>query len=85
MTKFLNGNRKYMVNLCSYYPYYKEVFPAGFFGEPKYINFEGELMPIPSEYDCMLKTVYSKYYDSIPPVRVTNMRKHAFELDTENN
>jgi phosphorylcholine metabolism protein LicD len=86
MTKFHNGKRRYMLNLCSYYPYYKEVFPSGFFGEPEYIKFEGELMPVPCEYDCMLKTIYSRKYDSIPPVKVTNMRKHAFDLvDTNEN
>lgn len=83
MKKFLGGNRKYLVNLCSYYPYYKEIFPTGFFGEPKYVEFEGVQMPVPCEYDYMLKTVYGKSYDTIPPVRVTNMRKHAFELNEE--
>lgn len=80
MKKFYNGNRKYLVNLCSYYPYYKEVFPAGFFGEPVYIDFEGYKMPVPCEYDCILKTVYGRNYDTIPPVRVTKMRAHAFDL-----
>ncbi len=80
MKRFYKKNPKYYVNLCSYYPYYKEVFPVGFFGEPKYIDFEGERMPVPCEYDYMLKTVYGRSYDTIPPVRVTNMRKHAFEL-----
>lgn len=80
MKKFYNGNRKYLVNLCSYYPYYKEVFPTSFFGEPVYVDFEGYKMPVPCEYDYMLKTVYGKSYDTIPPVRVTNMRKHAFDL-----
>lgn len=75
-----NGNRKYMVNLCSYYPYYKEIFPTNFFGEPVYVDFEGHKMPVPCEYDYILKTVYGKNYDTIPPVRVTNMRKHAFDL-----
>ncbi|MBR3908776.1 MAG: LicD family protein [Clostridia bacterium] len=83
MKKFYGGNHKYAVNLCSYYPYYKEVFPTSFFGEPVYIYFEGEQMPVPCEYDYMLKTVYGKSYDTIPPVRVTNMRKHAFELNDE--
>lgn len=84
MTKFYKENPKYYVNLCSYYPFYKEVFPAGFFGEPKYISFEGEMMPVPCEYDYMLKTVYGRNYDTIPPVKVTNMRKHAFELKEQN-
>jgi lipopolysaccharide cholinephosphotransferase len=83
MKKFHRGNRKYSVNLCSYYPYYKEVFPTSFWGEPVYLNFEGVQMPVPCEYDYMLKTVYGKNYDTIPPVRVTNMRKHAFELNKE--
>jgi lipopolysaccharide cholinephosphotransferase len=83
MKKFNRGNRKYAVNLCSYYPYYKEVFPTSFWGEPVYLNFEGVQMPVPCEYDYMLKTVYGKNYDTIPPVRVTNMRKHAFELNKE--
>ncbi len=83
MKKFYGGNRKYSVNLCSYYPYYKEVFPTSFFGEPVYINFEGEQMPVPCDYDYMIKTVYGKNYDTIPPVRVTNLRKHAFELNKE--
>ncbi len=83
MKKFYEGNRKYSVNLCSYYPCYKEIFPTSFFGEPKYVEFEGVLMPAPCEYDYMLKTVYGRSYDTIPPVRVTNMRKHAFEINDE--
>lgn len=77
-----NGNRKYLVNLCSYYPYYKEVFPAHFFGKPLYVNFEGEQMPVPREYDSMLKTIYGSSYDTIPPVKVTAHHNHAFTLKT---
>ncbi len=83
MTKFHSRKPKYYVNLCSYYPFYKEVFPASFFGEPKFVEFEGETMPVPCEYDYILKTVYGRNYDTIPPVRVTKMRKHAFELKEE--
>ncbi len=83
MKKFYKGNKKYLINLCSYYPYYKEVFPRGFYGEPVYIDFEGHKMPAPCEYDCILKTVYGLNYDTIPPVAVTKMRKHAFDLSDE--
>ena len=83
MKKFYNGDRKYMVNFCSYYPYYKEIFLTPFFGEPVYIDFEGVKMPVPCEYDYMLKTVYGKNYDTIPPVHVTAMRKHAFEINPD--
>ena len=77
-----NGNRKYMVNLCSYYPYYKEVFPSHFFSTPKYVSFEGEQMPVPRDYDAMLKVIYGSSYDTIPPVKVTAHHNHAFTLKT---
>ncbi len=80
LKKQYSGSHKYMVNLCSYYPYYNEIFPASFFGEPVYVDFEGHKMPVPCEYDYILKTVYGRNYDTIPPLRVTNMRKHAFDL-----
>lgn len=80
LKKQYNSTKKYMVNLCSYYPYYKEIFPTSFFGEPIFINFEGHPMPVPCEYDYMLKTIYGKNYDTIPPERVTTLRKHAFDL-----
>lgn len=81
MTKFQNGRRKYFVHLCSYYPFHKEVFPVGFFGEPLMVPFEGYSMPVPKEYDHMLKSIYGMSYDKVPLASVMGMRKHAFELD----
>ena len=87
MTKWKDSSgTKFMVNLCSYYPFFKEVFPVSFFGDPIYLPFEGHMFPVPREYDFMLRTIYGSAYDSVPPVEVTNMRKHAFELsDDERN
>lgn len=83
MTKFNNGNRKYMVHLCSYYRFYKEVFPTGFYGEPVYMEFEGHMFPVPREYDYMLRTIYGNNYDSLPPARVAGLRNHPFEVAEE--
>ena len=84
MTKWPKSNKtKFMVNLCSYYPFFKEVFPVSFFGEPVYMPFEGHMFPVPREYDFMLRTIYGDKYDTIPPVEVTNLRKHAFELSED--
>lgn len=85
MKKFQNNNRKYYVNLCSYYPFYKEVFPASCFSKPVMKLFEGHMMPVPKEYDYVLKTIYGAKYDTIPPYSVTDMRKHAFALKNDNN
>lgn len=80
MKKFGQKDGKYMVNLCSYYPFFKEVAPAGCYGTPKTVMFEGHPMPVPCEYDYVLKTIYGRSYDTIPPYKVTKMRKHAFDL-----
>ncbi len=80
MKKFAHKKRKYMVNLCSYYPFFKEVAPAGCYGTPETVMFEGHPMPVPHEYDYVLKTIYGRSYDTIPPYQVTSMRKHAFAL-----
>lgn len=80
MTRFNNGNRKYMVHLCSYYRFYKEVFPTGFYGDPVYMEFEGHEFPVPKEYDYMLRTIYGNHYDSLPPARVAGLRNHPFEV-----
>ncbi len=80
MKRFKDKKRKYLVNVCSYYPFYKEVFPISCFKETIMIDFEGHPMPLPKEYDYVLKTIYGARYDSIPPYTVTNMRKHAFTL-----
>ena len=83
MTKFNDGNRKFMVHLCSSYRFYKEVFPTGFYGEPVYMEFEGHKFPVPKEYDYMLRTIYGNHYDSLPPARVASLRNHPFEVVEE--
>lgn len=85
MTRFNEGNQKYMVHLCSYYRFYKEVFPTSFFGEPVYKEFEGHMFPVPREYDFMLRSIYGIHYDSLPPAKVASLRNHPFEVveDTE--
>jgi lipopolysaccharide cholinephosphotransferase len=80
MKKYRQKEHNYMVNLCSYYPYYKQVFPKECYQESIWIPFEGYKMPIPKEYDRILKKIYGKKYDSIPPYTVTAMRQHAFTL-----
>ena len=80
MTKFNSGNRKFMVHLCSYYRFYKEVFPTGFYGDPVYMEFEGHMFPVPKEYDYMLRTIYGASYDTLPPARVAGLRNHPFIL-----
>lgn len=79
MTKFNNGNRKFMVHLASYYKYYKEVFPASCYGEPLYKEFEGHEFPVPREYDFILRSIYGNHYDSLPPASLATLRNHTFE------
>lgn len=83
LTKYKNDQRKFFVHLCSYYPFYKEVFPMSCISGKVMVNFEGHPMPVPKDYDYILKTIYGPKYDTIPPYTVTDMRKHAFELNED--
>ncbi len=75
--------RKYLAGLTSYYPCTKETFPTSFYGEPRYVPFMGHMLPVPCEAEYMLKTIYGRYYDTIPPYKVTKSRKHAFVIHEE--
>lgn len=85
MRKYQDKKRRYLVNLCSYYPFYKEVFPISCFSIPQMKMFEGHEMPVPKEYDYVCKTIYGAKYDTIPPFAVTAMRKHAFARKSDLN
>ena len=76
--------KKYLAGLTSYYPVTKETFPTSFFGKPRYVSFMGHMLPIPCEAEFMLKTIYGKNYDTIPPYKVLKSRKHAFVIHEEN-
>ena len=80
MKKFSKSKPKYFINHCSYYPYHKEIFLPQQFGNPVMLPFEGHLMPVPRQYDAVLRIVYGSSYDTLPPFTVAGMRKHAFEL-----
>ena len=80
MTKYHDSDHKYLVNLCSYYPAKKETFLKDSFGEPRLVPFEGFWLPVPHDYDYILRKIYGKNYAGIPPVDVIGSRKHQFEI-----
>ena len=82
MTKFNKLNCNYIVNLASYYPSTKQTFHKVVYGDPKYVKFEGHLLPIPSNADYVLTSVYGDYME-LPSASKRKM-KHNFE-NTDNN
>lgn len=63
----------------SLYPASQESFPKEYFGTPQYIEFEGHMLPVPSEPDKILKRIYGDYMQ-LPPVK-DRKGKHSFILD----
>ncbi|MDD3692601.1 MAG: iron-containing alcohol dehydrogenase [Oscillospiraceae bacterium] len=80
MRKFNNRPRKFMINLCSYHPLSRQVFPVSYFKE-RFESFEGHMLPVPSEAEYMLKTIYGKNYMDLPSNRVRKGRNHDFTID----
>lgn len=81
MRRFNNKPRNYVVNLCSYYPLAKQVFPASFFGKMHYVPFEGHMLPVPSEAEYILQTIYGKDYMKLPSKKIRSGRTHSFSID----
>lgn len=57
----------------------REAFKKEYFGEPKYMEFEGQMLPVPAEPEKILNRIYGEY-KLMPPVK-GRKSKHFFKLD----
>lgn len=70
-------DNKYAVNYAAYYPVIKETFPREAFGEPVYVPFEDMEVPVPTDYDLVLTSIYGDYMT--PPPEGQRATKHHFD------
>ena len=75
-TKFNHKSHKYLVNYCSYYNTTEQTIPVNFYDEPKYVKFEGHLLPVPNKADYILTSIYGDYM-TLPPLE-KRVIKHKF-------
>lgn len=59
---------------------YGRIVDKSFFGEPYYVDFEGELRPVPREYDKLLKISYGNYME-FPPEEKRKPETKVFFFD----
>ncbi|SNU02580.1 Phosphorylcholine metabolism protein LicD [Ruaniaceae bacterium KH17] len=57
----------FIVNYASSYTVDREKVPREAYGEPTRVPFEGHLLPVPSNWDLVLRTTYGSYME-LPPV-----------------
>ena len=81
MTQTNHLAKDYIAMFTSLYPIARETFPADYFGEPRYVDFEGLKMPIPNKAEKMLEIIYGNYL-GMPPVE-SRLSKHCFVFDPE--
>ncbi|MBR6690025.1 MAG: LicD family protein [Bacilli bacterium] len=74
---------KYMVNFASAYSYKKQAVPKEWYGEPKYVEFEDTLLPVPAESKKILTKIYGNY-TKLPPVK-KRVVKHMVDSIEELN
>lgn len=79
MTETNDPSLDYMCVFSSLYYARREAFRKEYFGEPKYVEFEGHMLPIPSEPEKILNRIYGEYL-LMPPVSARKS-KHFFKLD----
>lgn len=70
---------KYLAVFSSLYKITKETFPKEYFGTPRYVDFEGHMLPVPAEAEKVLTHIYGDYM-AYPPVSARSS-KHYFSLD----
>lgn len=72
----------YAVNLGSYYNYVKQTMPIEWYGEPRYVPFDGRMAPIPAEAEKILTAIYGDYMTP-PPERKQAIKHHFVTGETE--
>lgn len=63
-----SGKHKYAINYGSYYNLQQQTIPVIAYGEPEYVDFEGQPMPIPAKWDFILTAIYGDYM-ALPPAK----------------
>lgn len=58
--KYPISESKYIFNICGSYGM-REVIPKNYLKKPVYMEFEGYMLPVPSEWDNYLKHMYGDY------------------------
>lgn len=74
---------KYVTELCARYDAMLRSYPAEDFAKAKWVDFEGEKMPIPIGYDRYLRMVFGDYMQ-LPPKEDQVPKHEAVLVDTEN-
>ncbi len=67
MQKYNESNTGYVVQSVSHYPYYRQIRPADYFGDPKPIKFEDTEFYAPSNIEGCLQMLFGDKYMQIPP------------------
>lgn len=66
MQRYNNGECEYLVSMASHYSYTKQLMPAGYYGEPKKVLYEGKECSAPAMTHEYLTQLYGDYM-KLPP------------------
>ena len=77
--KFNDPANPYYVNLASYHSHIQQTVPKEWYGEPRYVPFEGRMAPVPAEAEKILTRIYGDYMT--PPPEYKQVIKHHFGDD----
>lgn len=78
--RYNSGAKNYVANLASYHKLESQIVPAEIYKESVDCDFEGNKLPIPKNYDYLLKKIYGDYM-KLPPVNERYTKHHFNEID----
>ncbi len=53
-------------NYASYYSIAKQIYPISYYGQPRYVEFEGKRLPVPQKAEEILFTIYGPNWHRMP-------------------
>lgn len=79
LRRYEHEDRKWICSTASRYPYEKQIHPISRFGLPEYLEFEGETVPVPTDWRGYLNQLYGNYM-ALPPVEKRKPEHDAYWL-----
>lgn len=79
--KYNDAPKPYIAALASYHKLSHQIVPAQVYEKQVYVDFEGHMLPVPVEYDFLLRHIYGDYM-TLPPEEKRVIKHHFLYGDT---
>lgn len=84
MIKWNDEDTNYITEICSGFRYMRNKYPKEYFAEPVMKEFEGDKVPLPSDYDGYLSMAFGDYM-KMPSIEKQKAKHNTVFVDLDNS